>query len=78
VGNMDQQGYDGVEKGGRGTVMRGGREHSPRGHVLCAVFSPSGVSDSAMDCSPPGSSVPGVLQARILEWIAMPSPRGSS
>ena len=26
-----------------------------------------------MDCSPPGSSVPGILQARILEWVAMPS-----
>ena len=31
-----------------------------------------------MDCSPPGSSVPGILQARILEWVAMPSSRGSS
>ena len=31
-----------------------------------------------MDCSPPGSSVHGILQARILEWIAMPSSRGSS
>ena len=30
-----------------------------------------------MDCSPPGSSVHGVLQARILEWVAMPSSRGS-
>ena len=29
------------------------------------------------DCSPPGSSVHGVLQARILEWVAMPSSRGS-
>ena len=28
--------------------------------------------------SPPGSSVHGILQARILEWIAMPSSRGSS
>ena len=26
-----------------------------------------------MDCSPPGSSVPGILQATVLEW-AMPSP----
>ena len=25
-----------------------------------------------MDCSPPDSSVHGILQARILEWIAMP------
>ena len=31
-----------------------------------------------MDCSPPVSSVHGVLQARILEWVAMPSSRGSS
>ena len=25
-----------------------------------------------MDCSPPGSSVQGILQARILEWVACP------
>ena len=31
-----------------------------------------------MDCSPPGSSVPGILPARILKWVAMPSSRGSS
>ena len=31
-----------------------------------------------MDCSPPGSSVHGILQARILAWVAMPSSRGSS
>ena len=31
-----------------------------------------------MDCSPPGSSVHGILQARILEWVAMPSSRGAS
>ena len=24
-----------------------------------------------MDCSPPGSSVPGIAQARILEWVAV-------
>ena len=30
-----------------------------------------------VDCSPPGSSVHGILQARIPEWIAMPSFRGS-
>ena len=31
------------------------------------------MSDSVtpMDCSPPGSSVPGILQARILEWVAI-------
>ena len=31
-----------------------------------------------MNCSPPGSSVHGILQARILEWVAMPSSSRSS
>ena len=31
-----------------------------------------------IDWSPPGSSVHGILQARILEWVAMPFSRGSS
>ena len=31
-----------------------------------------------MDCSPPGSSIHGILQARILEWVAIPFSRGSS
>jgi len=29
-----------------------------------------------MDCSLPGSSVHGILQTEILEWVAMPSPPG--
>ena len=42
------------------------------------VLSRSVMSDS-LQChglSPPGSSVPGILQARILEWVAMPSSKG--
>ena len=31
-----------------------------------------------MGCSPPGSSVHGISQARVLEWVAIPSSRGSS
>ena len=31
-----------------------------------------------MDCTPPGSSVHGILQARILEWVAIPFSSGSS
>ena len=31
-----------------------------------------------MGCSLPGSSVHGILQARILDWVAIPSSRGSS
>ena len=33
---------------------------------------------NSMDCSPPGSSVYGTLQARILDWVAISSSRGSS
>ena len=31
-----------------------------------------------MDCSLPGSSVHGILQERIPEWVAIPFPRGTS
>ena len=33
---------------------------------------------ATMDCYPLGSSVHGIFQARILEWVAKPSSRGSS
>ena len=48
--------------------------------TLCPVCSvaESCRSGDPMDCSPPGSSVRGILQARILEWVALPSSRGSS
>ena len=32
----------------------------------------------SMDCNPLGSSVHGILQARTLEWVAIPFSRGSS
>ena len=43
-------------------------------------FSRSVVPDSysPMDCSPPGSSVHGISQVRILEWLAISFSRGSS
>ena len=31
-----------------------------------------------LDCNPPGSSVHGILQARILEWVVIPFTMGSS
>ena len=31
-----------------------------------------------MDCSPPGASVHGILQARVVEWVAISFSRGSS
>ena len=33
---------------------------------------------NSMDCSLLGSSVQGIIQARILEWVAIPFSRGSS
>ena len=33
---------------------------------------------NSMDCSPPGSFVHGILQERIMEWVAFPFFRGSS
>ena len=45
--------------------------------VFTHVYVASVMSDS-LDCSPPGSSVHGILQARILEWVAVPSSQGSS
>ena len=40
--------------------------------MLCPVLC------DTMDCSPPGSSVHGILQARIPEWVAIPFSRGPS
>ena len=44
--------------------------------VCACVLSSSAVSDSLqpLDYSPQGSSVYGILQARILEWLPFPSP----
>ena len=39
---------------------------------LCLTFC------DLVDCSPPGFSVHGIFQVRILEWVATPSSRGSS
>ena len=44
----------------------------------CSVAQSCWVLWDSMDCSPPVSSVHGVFQARILDWVAMPSSRGSS
>jgi hypothetical protein len=45
--------------------------------VLCPAQSCPALCNP-LDCSPPGSSVHGILQARILEWVAMPSSSGPS
>ena len=45
--------------------------------VLCLVAQSRPTLCDPMDCSPPGSSVHGILQARILKWVARPSSRES-
>ena len=47
-------------------------------HIACMHAKSLQSLWDSMDCSPPGSCVHGILQARILEWVAMPSSRGSS
>ena len=45
---------------------------------ICWVTSVVSNSLYPLDCSPPGSSVRGILQARILKWVAIPFSRESS
>ena len=48
------------------------------GAVLCLVTQSYLTLCDPMDCSLPGSSIHGISQARILEWVAISSSRGSS
>ena len=45
---------------------------------VCLVAQSCPTLCDLIDCSPPGSSVHGILQARILEWVAIPFSNGSS
>ena len=46
--------------------------------LFCLVTQLCPTHFGPIDCSLPGSSIHWILQARILEWVAMPSSRGSS
>ena len=48
------------------------RESESASHLVCPALC------DPIHCSPPGSSVYGILQARILEWVAIPFSWGSS
>ena len=65
-----------LKKENRGSWGLGQREG---GEIYCAKSAQScPVLCDPMDCSPPGYSVHGILQARILEGVSMPSSRGFS
>ena len=63
-----------------GQPCDGTGHHEDEGEAVCACRVTSVMADSVppTDCSPPGPSVPGILRARTLEWVAMPSSRGPS
>ena len=46
--------------------------------IMCVCAQSCLTLCNSMDHSPPGSSVHGILQARILEWVSISSSRGSS
>ena len=47
--------------------------------LMCVLVAQSGPTlCDPVDYSPPGSSVHEILQARMLEWVAIPFSRGSS
>ena len=50
--------------------------HDSVGFICAKLHSRVRLCDP-MDCSPPGSSVHGIFQVRILEWVATPFSRGS-
>ena len=45
---------------------------------VCLVIQSCRTLPHSMDCSPPGSSIHWISQARVLEWVAISSSRGSS
>ena len=79
--------YRSVQLNGRGNFWGGKKIHGKGCYEMHDIISisidcvsHSVLSDSCncMDCSPPGSSVHGILQAKVLEWVAISSSRGSS
>ena len=68
VGRQGQQAAKGEKRGFTRDGGAGGAVVARSCPTLCNL----------VDYGPPGPSVHGILQARILEWVSMPSSRGSS
>jgi len=67
-----------MEKDGRAGINLNILLSDLKACVHVQLFQSCSTLCNLVDCSPPGSSVHGILQARILEWVAMPFSRGSS
>ena len=61
-----------------GSCLHLGRAHVKEVCVCVLLAQSCPTLCNPVDCSPPGSSVRGIFQARLLEWVAMSSSRGSS
>ena len=59
-------------------ATREAKKYKPISFMLCWVSQSRPTLCDPMDCSPPGSSVHGISQAIILEWVTVPFSRGSS
>ena len=77
-------GYTGLVQGGRGS-WKGQSSKGITSNKVSVPLSGSCMHAQSrltccdpMDCNPPGSSVHGIFQARILEWVAISLSRGSS
>ena len=78
-GQVPGQRWPGAQGRGRGSCPLWSRqERFALSLVVYSLSSRVRLFCNPMDCSPPGSSVHGIVRARILEWGAMPSSRGSS
>ena len=79
-----QEYWSGLPFPSPGGMTRGALSHlgnispCPKDPTHCVSCSVMSDSLRLHGLSPPGSSVHGILQARILEWVAMPFSRGSS
>ena len=66
------------EKKKKNKTLPEGSSHCDTDTPVCLVTQSCPTLCDPMDCTRQGSSVHEILQARILEWVAMPSSRGSS
>ena len=63
---------------GVGAIAFFGDTRVSLGNCCCSVTQSCLIVCSPMGCNPPGSSVNGIFQARILEWVAISNSRWSS